>query len=51
MKKMAEDSRRSYEEIEKFYREYNMIDSLRASIVEEKTLNFLRDDAVVKEKQ
>jgi len=51
MKKMAEDSRRSYEEIEKFYREYNMMDSLRASIVEEKTLNFLRDEAVVKEKQ
>jgi trigger factor len=51
MKKMAEDSRRSYEEIEKFYREYNMVDSLRASIVEEKTLNFLRVEAVVKEKQ
>lgn len=51
MKKMAEDSRRSYEEIEKFYREYNMMDSLGASIVEEKTLNFLRDEAVVKEKQ
>ena len=51
MKKMAEDSRRSYDEIEKFYREYNMMDSLRASIVEEKTLNFLRDEAVVKEKQ
>jgi trigger factor len=51
MKKMAEDSRRSYDEIEKFYREYNMVDSLRVSIVEEKTLNFLRDEAVVKEKQ
>jgi trigger factor len=51
MKKMAEDSRRSYDEIEKFYREYNMMDSLGASIVEEKTLNFLRDEAVVKEKQ
>ena len=51
MKKMAEDSRRSYDEIEKFYREYNMLDSLGASIVEEKTLNFLRDEAVVKEKQ
>jgi trigger factor len=51
MKKMAEDSRRSYEEIEKFYREYNMVDSLRANIVEEKTLSFLRDEAVVKEKQ
>jgi trigger factor len=51
MKKMAEDSRRSYDEIEKFYREYNMMDSLGASIVEEKTLNFLRVEAVVKEKQ
>ena len=51
MKKMAEDSRRSYDEIEKFYREYNMMDNLRGSIMEEKTLNFLRDNAVVKEKQ
>jgi trigger factor len=51
MKKMAEESRRSYEEIERLYREYNMIDSLRANIMEEKTLNFLRDNAVVKEKQ
>jgi trigger factor len=51
MKKMAEDTRRNYEEIEKFYREYNMVDNLRASIVEEKTLNFLRDNAIVKEKQ
>jgi len=51
MKKMAEESRRSYEEIERLYREYNMVDSLRANIMEEKTLNFLRDNAVVKEKQ
>lgn len=50
MKKMAEDSRRNYEEIERVYREYNMVDSLRASIVEEKTLKFLRESAVVKEK-
>jgi trigger factor len=51
MKKMAEDSRRSYDEIARLYREYNMIDSLRANIMEEKTLNFLRDNAVIKEKQ
>jgi trigger factor len=51
MKRMAEDTRRNYEEIEKFYREYNMMDSLRASIMEEKTLNFLRDNSIVKVKQ
>ncbi len=51
MKKMAEDARRSYDEIEKFYTEYNMIESLRASIIEEKTLDFLRDNAVIREKQ
>jgi len=51
MKKMAEDTRRSYEEIENFYKEYNMIDNLRASILEEKTLTFLRENAVVKVKQ
>jgi len=51
MKRMAEDTRRNYEEIERFYREYNMMDSLKASIVEEKTLNFLRDNSVVKVKQ
>lgn len=51
MKKMAEETRKSYEEIVKFYTEYNMIENLRASILEEKTLNFLRDNAVVREKQ
>jgi len=51
MKKMAEETRKSYEEIVKFYTEYNMIESLRANILEEKTLNFLRDNAVVREKQ
>jgi trigger factor len=51
MKRMAEDTRRNYEEIEKFYREYNMMDSLRANIMEEKTLNFLRDNSIVKVKQ
>ena len=51
MKKTAEDTRRSYEEIEKLYREYNMMDNLRASILEEKTLSFLRESAVIKVKQ
>jgi trigger factor len=51
MKKMAEDTRRSFEEIQNFYREYNMTDNLRASILEEKTLSFLKENAVVKVKQ
>ncbi|NLW34780.1 trigger factor [Syntrophorhabdus aromaticivorans] len=50
MKKMAEDSRRSYAEVEKFYREYNLMDSLRSSVVEEKAIDFLRENAVIKEK-
>jgi trigger factor len=51
MKKMAEDTRRSYEEIQNFYREYNMTDNLRGSILEEKTLSFLKENAVIKVKQ
>lgn len=50
IKKIAEQSGRSYVDIEKFYREYNVMDRLRASIVEEKTLDFLRENAVIKEK-
>ena len=50
MKKMAEESRRSFVDIEKFYREHNLMDNLRGSIVEEKTIEFLRENAVIKEK-
>lgn len=50
IKKIAEQSGRSYVDIEKFYREYNVMDRLRASIAEEKTLDFLRENAVIKEK-
>jgi trigger factor len=50
LKKMAEDSRRSYAEVEKFYLEYNLMDGLRDSIAEEKTIDFLREKAVIKEK-
>jgi trigger factor len=50
IKKMAEDSRRSYAEIEAFYNEHNLWDNLRGSIVEEKTIDFLRDIAVIQEK-
>lgn len=51
MKKLSEDTGRSFEEIEKFYNEYNMADSLRANILEEKTLAFLRENATIKVKQ
>lgn len=51
MKKLSEDTGRSFEEIEKFYSEYNMVDNLRANILEEKTLAFLRENATIKVKQ
>ncbi len=50
IKMMAEQTRKSYSDIEKFYRDYNLMDNLRGSIIEEKTLDFLREHAVIREK-
>jgi trigger factor len=50
MQKMAEETRRPYEDIKSFYEQYNLLGSLIESIVQEKTVSFLMDNAIIKEK-
>ena len=50
IKKIAEDTKRAYDDIKSFYENYNLMDGLKHTIVEEKTINFLRDNAIIKEK-
>ncbi len=47
--RIAQDSRRPYEEVRSFYDRNNLLDRLRDVVLEEKTLNFLKDQAVLKE--
>jgi trigger factor len=49
MQKMAEETRRPYEDVKAFYEEYNLVANLREGILQEKTLNFLMDNAIIKE--
>lgn len=49
MQKMAEDMRRPYEDVKTFYEQYNLIGNLRDGIIQEKTLNLLIDNAIIKE--
>lgn len=49
IKRIAEDSKRPFTEIKGFYERNNLIDSLKDIILEEKTLNLLKDNAVIKE--
>ncbi len=49
MQKMAEETRRPYEDVKAFYEEYNLLANLREGIIQEKTLNFLMDNAIIKE--
>jgi trigger factor len=50
IKKTAEEAKRPYEEAKRFYQENDYMDGLRSSILQEKTLDLLRDKAVVKVK-
>ncbi len=50
MKKIAEDTKRPYDEVKGFYEKYDLIESIMHSIIQEKTINFLTDNATVKEK-
>lgn len=49
IKRIAQDSRRPYTDIMGFYERNNLIDNLKGVILEEKTLNFLKDQAIIKE--
>ena len=50
IKKIAEDANKTYNEIRNVYEQYNMIGGLKSAIIEEKAVNLLRDNAVIKEK-
>ncbi len=50
IKKIAEEANKTYNEIRNVYEQYNLMGGLRSAIIEEKTVNMLRDSTVVKEK-
>ena len=50
MKKIAEETKRPYDDVKGFYEKYDLIDSIKNSIMQEKTIDFLRDNATIKEK-
>lgn len=50
IKKIAEDANKTYNEIRSIYEQYNLIGGLKSAIIEEKAVNLLRDNAVIKEK-
>jgi trigger factor len=50
IKKLAEDTKRSYDDVKSYYEKNNMMDYLKDMILQEKTLDFLKGSAVVKEK-
>lgn len=50
IKKIAEDAKRPFSDVRNFYEQYNLLSGLRSNIIEERTINFLRDNAMIKEK-
>jgi trigger factor len=50
IKMIAEDAKKTYNEIRSVYEQYNLIGGLKSAIIEEKAVNLLRDNAVIKEK-
>jgi trigger factor len=50
LKKIAEDANKTYNEMKGLYEQYNLIGGLKSSIIEEKTIAFLKENAVIKEK-
>jgi trigger factor len=51
IKKFAEDARRPLSEVREFYEQYNLMGGLKQGIMEEKAVEFIREHAVVKEKE
>jgi trigger factor len=51
LKRIAEESKRSYDYIKDFYEKYDLTGNLKNGMLEEKTLNFLVEKAAVKEKE
>jgi len=50
MKKLAEDTKRSYDDVKNFYEKNKLMDYLRSNITQEKTVKFLTDNAIIREK-
>ena len=50
IKKLAEDTKRSYDDVKSYYEKNNMMDYLKDMILQEKTLDSLKGSAVIKEK-
>jgi trigger factor len=50
IKKIAEETNKTYNEVKTIYEQYNLMGSLKSSIIEEKTISFLKESAVMKEK-
>lgn len=51
LKKIAEDTKRPYGDVRGFYEQYNLMDSLKNNLLQEKILTFLKANAVLREKQ
>jgi trigger factor len=49
--KIAEETKRSYDYVKEFYDKYDLTANLKSSIREERTVNFLLEKAVIKEKE
>ncbi len=50
LKTIAEDANKTYNEVKGIYEQYGLIAGLKDSIVEEKAMSYLLDNAVIKEK-
>lgn len=50
IKKIAEDTNKTYNEMRNTYEQYHLMESLRETMIEEKTIDFLQDNAIIKEK-
>jgi len=51
MKKIAEETKRPFDEVKSFYEKYDFIEGMKISIVQQKTMDFLMENANIKEKQ
>ncbi|HAR95141.1 MAG TPA: trigger factor [Deltaproteobacteria bacterium] len=51
LRRIAEDTKRAYDYVKDFYEKNDLIDGLQASILEEKSLEFVKNNATIREKE
>lgn len=51
LKRIAEDTKRAYDFVKDFYEKNDLLDGLQASILEEKSLDFVVNNATIREKE